>query len=647
MQQSSVRHSFVRMAGPVRRGSQANVRPVARFSGEDLPRVRLAGIQWGVGGFLACSGALMLVSPHQFDAPAYAAFRLFIGLWGLAFLSSGVLLLASAVFSEVRPLIVCAHLAAGSMLLLWAGSLSLQQSWLGTISYGVLGLGTLIAPWMSRVVERSELPSLAWFPVVLGFGSLCSGMLLVALPSQLNGALFDALRPRMAAFGAAYIASGGAVIAGHVIAGMPRWSIIASHTALATTMFAIGAPYLSVPAWTGILYAWGLGGLLLVLAFIGPRLTRLNVASLNARLSICFALVAAFPLVGLATLYAVQQEGTPAAMAGQNAAFGLLLAAVAAAAVAGAFAARWVAKPILLLVDAAEALARDDSAAPLPESSIAEVRKLSERFAEMRERLALRTRDREEALRQKDEFLEAVTHDLKTPLTAIKGNAQLLQRGVACDQIDPVRLKRGLEAVESGASRLEAILSDLLEAQRLDAGQAMHLATKPVDLVALVSHLVATAGREGGSHHRISARSTEATLVAEVDGARLERVLQNLLDNAIKYSPEGGSIDVYIRTEVRRGIEWVLISVTDQGIGIPEAELNRILVRGHRGSNTGRIGGTGIGLSIAREIVDMHGGALEVESRVGKGSTFTVRLPLAGRPGLQAHDKTGRRSENG
>jgi signal transduction histidine kinase len=110
---------------------------------------------------------------------------------------------------------------------------------------------------------------------------------------------------------------------------------------------------------------------------------------------------------------------------------------------------------------------------------------------------------------------------------------------------------------------------------------------------------------------------------------RLERVLENLLSNAIKYSPEGGSITVAIADEEIGG-PWAVLTVRDQGLGIPAADLPRVFERFQRARNVeGRIGGTGIGLASARQIVEQHGGTIAAESAEGTGSTFTVRLPLA------------------
>ena len=153
------------------------------------------------------------------------------------------------------------------------------------------------------------------------------------------------------------------------------------------------------------------------------------------------------------------------------------------------------------------------------------------------------------------------------------------------------------------------------------------LVRQPTDLVTLARGVAA--GRQLGteSHEvRVDAVGTTGEeLVAEVDPGRLERVLDNLLANAIKYSPRGGAIILTIREDAGAAI----ISISDEGIGIPPADLPRVFERFRRGSNVGRLPGTGIGLAAARQIVEAHGGAITAASEEGKGSTFTILLPLA------------------
>jgi signal transduction histidine kinase len=129
--------------------------------------------------------------------------------------------------------------------------------------------------------------------------------------------------------------------------------------------------------------------------------------------------------------------------------------------------------------------------------------------------------------------------------------------------------------------------------------------------------------------HRLSIDATDSDLVGVWDRSRLERVIQNLLDNAIKYSPPGSQIEVGIRREDDPdGTAWAVLSVRDEGIGIPVGDLPRIFERFHRAGNVSGTPGAGVGLSGARQIVEQHGGTISVASIENQGSTFTIRLPL-------------------
>jgi signal transduction histidine kinase len=166
------------------------------------------------------------------------------------------------------------------------------------------------------------------------------------------------------------------------------------------------------------------------------------------------------------------------------------------------------------------------------------------------------------------------------------------------------------------------LLNAFLDVAHLQVGRPLELDIGPTDLAGLVRQVVLewqhTTGR-----HRIVVEGPDELLV-EADGARLQRAVENILGNAIKYSPDGGEIRVRLEA---RGDE-VLVRVSDRGIGIAPEDLERVFVRFERGGNAaGRFSGTGIGLAAARQIVGQHGGTLTVESEVGKGSTFTMHFP--------------------
>jgi signal transduction histidine kinase len=182
-------------------------------------------------------------------------------------------------------------------------------------------------------------------------------------------------------------------------------------------------------------------------------------------------------------------------------------------------------------------------------------------------------------------------------------------------------------AIVNSATRMTAMIEELLDLARLQAGGTLQLDCRRVDLVDLVRQAVADHRPQARRHHLRLETSAEP-LVGTCDPVRLTRVLGNLLDNATKYSPEGGDVVVAIGRDPDAPAD-ALLRVQDFGLGIAEADLPRIFERFHRGSNVvGRISGTGIGLSSAYQIVRAHGGTIDVASREGVGTTFTVRIPL-------------------
>jgi signal transduction histidine kinase len=159
-------------------------------------------------------------------------------------------------------------------------------------------------------------------------------------------------------------------------------------------------------------------------------------------------------------------------------------------------------------------------------------------------------------------------------------------------------------------------------------GRALDLNRRETDLVALLRQEVAEIA-ETSAQHRIALQTSLPELVGWWDLARLERVFANLLSNAVKYSPQGGDVLVSVSREEDTTGKLAVIAITDQGLGIPAEDLPHIFERFHRGQNVpSGIQGTGIGLTGARQIVEQHGGTIGVTSTEGRGSTFTVRLPL-------------------
>jgi len=234
----------------------------------------------------------------------------------------------------------------------------------------------------------------------------------------------------------------------------------------------------------------------------------------------------------------------------------------------------------------------------------------------------------------KDEFLSIAAHELRTPLAVLKGFVQTLlvqtTRGKG-PQLVEWQLE-ALQSIDQATARLVELTEDLLDVTRLQAGRlALHV--DPTDLVALARRVV-TRLQMTTERHTLSLATSVEHLVAQVDPRRMEQVLSNLIGNAIKYSPEGGSIEVTIREEEQA--HEALLCVSDHGIGIPAQQQLLVFGRFARADNARAhsIGGTGLGLYLCRELVERHGGRIWFESTEGQGSTFFVALPLVPFPDL-------------
>ena len=229
----------------------------------------------------------------------------------------------------------------------------------------------------------------------------------------------------------------------------------------------------------------------------------------------------------------------------------------------------------------------------------------------------------EEAVRMRDVFLTTAAHELKTPLTSILGYAELLDRQLRKGKYAE-REQGTLRAVTTQAERLNKLIVALLEMGRMQRDQ-LHLDQAPLDLCALACRVV-VANEPLLSRHAISYIAPEGAVMVNGDAVRLEQVLDNLVQNAIKYSPDGGSVKVRIEQQNDKACLWV----TDEGIGIPDGAVPHLFERFYRAPNVDpqQITGMGIGLYVVKEIVQRHGGTIMVESTEGVGSTFRICLPL-------------------
>jgi signal transduction histidine kinase len=237
-------------------------------------------------------------------------------------------------------------------------------------------------------------------------------------------------------------------------------------------------------------------------------------------------------------------------------------------------------------------------------------------------------RELEELIRMRDDFLATMSHDLKNPLTAIKGWSQLLQSRAAHHEDPEVRqLVEGFTHINATAAKMTVRIDQLLDIARVQMAGQLDLDCRTIDLVDLVRQVITE--QQTTVRHRIEfeAAVTELTCVCDTD--RLERVIGNLLSNAIKYSPNATPIRLSLGTDKRAGGIRAVLTVQDQGVGIPAEDVPHIFDRFHRAGNVvGSIPGTGIGLFAAQQIIQQHGGSISVESQEGTGTAFTVVLPL-------------------
>jgi len=244
-------------------------------------------------------------------------------------------------------------------------------------------------------------------------------------------------------------------------------------------------------------------------------------------------------------------------------------------------------------------------------------RMLARQAAMLAEQLA---QEQRLALLQRN-FVSMASHEFRTPMTIIDGHARRLIK--LKDSISPAEIGERAGKVRSAVLRMTHLIDNLLGSSRLiDGGGGQYFYPAEMDLAALLQE-VCQLHREMVPGVQIVERIAANPMRMTGDPKLLFQVFSNLLSNAIKYSPDGGVIAVDAATVA----DEVVVTVADHGIGIPAADLDRLFERYHRGSNVSGIVGTGVGLYLVKMVVDMHGGAVAVESREDKGSRFTVRLP--------------------
>lgn len=242
------------------------------------------------------------------------------------------------------------------------------------------------------------------------------------------------------------------------------------------------------------------------------------------------------------------------------------------------------------------------------------------RLLREQERVAARAHSLEIA---KSRFLNLAAHEMRGPLTVIRGYADMLGDG-SLGPLTP-RMEGALAALRSKADEMSRLVTMMMETARLEEGR-LELRASPVDLREVTRDVLRVVGPLVGEAHQLQSVECDEPLVVDGDADRLSTVVANLVDNACKYSPPGTAVEVRCGRHEGRAT----VSVTDRGIGLSEEDMGVLFTRFGRvvSAETSHIGGTGLGLWLAREIARMHGGDIEVRSARGRGSTFTLALPL-------------------
>jgi PAS domain S-box-containing protein len=265
-------------------------------------------------------------------------------------------------------------------------------------------------------------------------------------------------------------------------------------------------------------------------------------------------------------------------------------------------------------------LAMTDSGRQYGQHDLALMQDLAQRLGQAVDNARL-YQQAQQGVNLRDEFMSIAAHELSTPITSLRGFAQVLLRRLSKDgTADLTRLQHGLEQIEQQSVKLTTLISQLLDVSRLQAGR-LSLNMQPSDLIALVKSVRDTV--QNTTHkHRLSLHAPDSVPIV-MDALRMEQVLINLITNAVKYSPHGGEIEI----EVDLQPEAILVSITDHGIGIPPEHRAHIFERFYQAHRIGYGGGMGLGLYISRQIVELHGGTLMAEYPNDAGTRMTVKLP--------------------
>ena len=266
--------------------------------------------------------------------------------------------------------------------------------------------------------------------------------------------------------------------------------------------------------------------------------------------------------------------------------------------------------PLAAISGTAKKLAKGDFSERIPVTSDDEIGLLSRAFNEMADEL-------ENSEQIKNDFISSVSHELRTPLTAIKGWSETLEMGY-----DPETFAKGMKVITGETGRLERMVEELLDFSRIQSGH-FSLQFTAMDVIAeLEDALLIYIDKAKKENKTLSYNEPQFMAAVHGDKNRLRQVFINIIDNAVKYTEEGGSVDVL----AQKSDSSVVISVSDNGCGIAPEDLPKVKQKFFKANSTKH--GSGIGLAVADEIISMHGGTLDIESSPGEGTTVTITLPL-------------------
>lgn len=279
-------------------------------------------------------------------------------------------------------------------------------------------------------------------------------------------------------------------------------------------------------------------------------------------------------------------------------------------ALTGVYFVKSICVPLARIGGTAKKLAKGDFSERIPVTSNDEIGQLSRAFNEMANEL-------ENSEQIKNDFISSVSHELRTPLTAIKGWSETLEGGY-----DEASFTKGMKVITGETKRLEQMVEDLLDFSRIQSGH-FYLELTTIDVIAeLEDALLIYNDKAKKENIHLSYNEPEFMCAVEGDKNRLRQVFINIIDNALKYTEPGGSIEVV----AEKNDSAVIVSVSDTGAGIAPEDISKVKQKFYKANKTKH--GSGIGLAVADEIVARHGGTLDIESELGKGTTVTIILPL-------------------